>query len=237
MATGNLYSPISASQGELLRTQLQIYGGAVSGQSVGDADIQIAILKAMQTWPAPDIASLALQPTGCTASTLDRSSTSFVQNIAMGGSGTLQVTAIFVPANTVVNNFNWVSGSTAASGPTHQWTALYDNNLNQLAISADGTSTAIAGNTLITYPVANVAAGASTTFTTTYGGLYYFGILVTVSTTMPTLMGATDAATTIKNIAPKLTGTSSTGLTTPTTFPTTAGAITATVSPFYAYLT
>jgi hypothetical protein len=144
--------------------------------------------------------------------------------------------AVFIPFNTVVNNFNWVTGSTAAITPTHSWVGLYDNNRNLLAISADGVTAALAANTVITVAVANVAAGAATSFTTTYGGLYYIGILVTAGT-MPTLMGAVDAATTIKNIPPILTGTSSTGLTVPSTFPTTAGAITATTSPFYSYLT
>ena len=237
MAVGNLIQ-FSGGPGELLRAQYQIYGGTISatGPSLGEYDITRLILTAMQTWPAPDIASLALQPTNCVASTLDRSCTAFNQTTALGGTGVLMLCAIFIPANTIVNNFNFVTGSTAAVTPTNQWACLCDNNRNLLAISGNGLTAAIAANTVITTAVANTAAGAAASFTTTYGGLYYFGIAITAGT-MPTMMGTTDSATTIKNIPPILVGSSTTGLTVPSTFPTQYAAMTATTSPFYAYLT
>ena len=235
MATGNLVQ-YSGGPGELLKAQLQIVGGNPALVGGGDYDLTKAILQQMQTWPAPDIASIALQPTGCTASTLDRSSTAFNQTTAIGATGVLQLCAIFVPFNTIVNNINFVTGSTAGVTMTHQWAVLCDNNRNLLANTADLTNGAIGANAVFTWPVAAIASGAATSFTTTYGGLYYVGLLVTAAT-IPTLMGTSDAANTIKNIAPILVGGSTSSLTTPSPYPTQYAALTATTSPFYSYLT
>lgn len=207
---------------DVLRQVILNMGGTlpVSG---GDAELIQAISNLVSS--AGYIDDNSVQSPGGGIANVPRLSAN-IGTLAMAGSGTLQMCSITLPRNLTVFNFNYLTGTTAASGPTNQWAALYDNNRNLLAISGNGLATAIAASTAITYPVANVAAGAATSFTTTYAGLYYFGILVTVSTTMPTLSGLTGLAA-ATGLVPILAGASNTGLTVPQTFPTVATAITA----------
>lgn len=89
--------------------------------------------------------------------------------------------------------------------------------------------------TKVSYAVAQTASGAAASFTTTYAGLHYLGLLVT-ATTVPNVYGppsqgfgagpATDA--------PAFSGSSSSGLTTPPAFPFTAAAVVASTVPMYA---
>ena len=95
-------------------------------------------------------------------------------------SGTLQMTAMYLPANVTVGHLATCS-SAAITTPTHWWFGLYDSNRVQLAITADQTTTAWAANTYLPLAIATIALGASATFTTTYTGLYYFGIMVAAS--------------------------------------------------------
>src|SRR5260370_40665533 len=69
-------------------------------------------------------------------------------------SGTLYLTAIPLLAGTVVTNITYITGLTAASGPTHWWHGLYDSNLHQLAVTADQTPAAMPPRTAYTLPVA-----------------------------------------------------------------------------------
>jgi hypothetical protein len=155
--------------------------------------------------------------------------------IAKATSGTLVMSAIQLPINATISNFNILFGTTGDAGPTNQWMALYDNQRNLLAISADQTSTAITASTVVTYAVATLASGAGTTYVTPYSGLYYVGFLLATANA-PTFTGVVGSA--IANaLVPINAGTSSTGLTTPSTFPTTAGTITATTNRLYMYLT
>jgi hypothetical protein len=147
----------------------------------------------------------------------------------------LTLSAISIPADTVINNFNYVTGTTAAITPANQWAALFNASRVMLAVSADATTTAMPASTVTTYPVATIAQGAATSFTTTYTGLYYVGICV-VAGTQPTWQGYTGTATDT-TIPPILAGSSTGSLTGPPTFPTTAGTITPTAAELYAYLT
>jgi len=141
-------------------------------------------------------------------------------------SGTLLMTALYLPAGVTVGHLATASGGATFSGPTHWWFALYDNNLVQLATTADQTNTAWASNTYKTLAVATIASGASATFTTTYTGLYYFGVAATWSSTGPNIMGLVQSSAALTTLPPVIAGTSDTGLTTPPSFPHTATAIT-----------
>lgn len=225
-------TPIETGLGEIWR-QGVVNLGAATPTSLGEGEVMNAFMAALLGFRPPSVASY-LAPATATAETFPRNQTNTVAIAET--SGVLLLTAIAIPANTVVNTINFVSGTTAATGPTHQWGALYNASRGLLAISADGTSTAIAASTVIPFAVANTAAGAASSFTTTYTGLYYVGVLTTSSSAQPTWAGLTGTATE-NDIVPILTGTSTGSLTTPSTFPTTAGAITGTATSLYAYLT
>lgn len=144
-------------------------------------------------------------------------------NIAAVTSGTMVIQAIWLPAGMTISNLIAHSGTTASATQTNRWMALYDQNRGLLRQSSDSTTTVLAANTLWTAPI--------TSFTTTYSGIYYVGIL-TAATTANSLIGVAAAGNAaIRGQAPILTGTSSTGLT--TTAPATAAAITATVNSYW----
>lgn len=144
-------------------------------------------------------------------------------NIAAVTSGTMVMQAIWLPAGMTITNLHTMSGTTASATQTNRWLALYDQNRNLLRQSAYQTTTALAANTQFT--------GAITSYTTTYSGIYYIGIM-TAATTPNSLIGVTAAGNAaIRGLTPILTGTSTTGLT--TTAPATAAAITATVNSYW----
>jgi hypothetical protein len=150
-------------------------------------------------------------------------------------SGDLYLFSTFLAANTVVSDISFLSGTTGATAPTHWWFGLYDNLLNQLAVTADQTNTAWAASTPQTLAVATTAAGAATSFTTTYSGIHYLGFLMTAGTN-PTLTGATSSAAT-NTIPPVAAGLSDTAQTIPPAFPHAATALTAQAGKAFAYLT
>jgi len=147
-------------------------------------------------------------------------------------SGTLALIAVGLPAGLRVGTIQFVSGGGAAATPTHWWFGLYDKNLMQLALTANQTSGAWAASTAKALPVASTAAGAATSFLTTYAGLYYLGIMMVAATPVTVLSGV--VATSILALPPVVNGTSDTGQTTPPGFPHTAAAITATTNTVYA---
>lgn len=144
-------------------------------------------------------------------------------NIAAATSGTLVMQAIWLPSGMTINNLITMSGTTASATQTNRWLALYDNNRALLRQGPNATTTVIAANTLW--------SDAITAYTTTYAGIYYIGIM-TAATTANSLIGVTAAGNlAIRNQAPILTGTSTTGLT--TTAPNPAAAITATANSYW----
>lgn len=160
-------------------------------------------------------------PTGYKAESIPRTMAGV--NVAAATSGTMVMQAIWLPTGTVINNLITMSGTTASATQTNRWMALYDQNRNLLRQTTDQTTTVLAANTLWT--------GAITSYTTTYSGIYYIGIL-TAATTPNSLVGVTAAGNAaIRNLAPILTGISTTGLT--TTAPATAAAITATANSYW----
>ena len=148
-------------------------------------------------------------------------------------SGTLQMTALYLPAGVPVGHLATCSSSASITGPTHWWFGLYDSSLNQLALTADQTNTAWALNTYKSLAVATIASGASATFTPAYTGLYYFGILATWSGSGNNIMGVQQTGIGIISQSPVLCGASDTGQTTPPAFPHTATSITPGVNPLY----
>jgi hypothetical protein len=133
-------------------------------------------------------------------------------------SGTLQCQGLWLPAGIPLTKCAWMTGSTAAVTPTHQWAVLLDNVMKVMAVTSDKTTTAVTANTFIgstgTWTWASVLGGG-TTFTTGYSGLYYLGIMVTAST-MPNVFGLIDTGSSALNaLSPMVSGTSSTAQTTP----------------------
>lgn len=140
-------------------------------------------------------------------------------------SGQLMLYAIALPTNLTIGHLGFLIAA-AASGPTHWWFGLFDSNRVALAFTADQTSTAC-GAAVQSLAIATIASGASSTFTTTYTGLYYIGFMMTASTTVAgigfssvgTIQGAIGGLAT-----PVLAGACDTSKTTVPTFPFTAAA-------------
>jgi hypothetical protein len=146
-------------------------------------------------------------------------------------SGTLTLIGINLPINFVVSNLYFRSTS-AANTPTNSWAALFNSSRLMLACSADQTTTAWASNVTRTFAVATTASGSASSFTTTYSGLHYVGIM-NKATTVPTLIRTTGDINFLGE-APVLCGTSSTSQTSPPSFPFTAAAITAVAQTWWA---
>jgi hypothetical protein len=166
-----------------------------------------------------------LMPTGVIAESAWRGNCS--NNTGAGlASGTLEMVSIWLPAGPI-GHLGLYTGATAAVTPTHSWLALFDATRVMLAVTADAGSAAIPANTLLSYAIATIASGSSTTYTVPAEGMYYVGWLV-VASTVPSLYGlAAPAGNGPMIAAPALAGGSSTGQTTPPAFPFTAAAITA----------
>lgn len=130
-------------------------------------------------------------------------------------SGRLSLQAIYIPKDTLVSSISFWSATTALATATNQLFGLYDSSFNLLRQSVNDGATAWAANSIKTLAL-------SSTFTTTYSGIYYLGIMV-AATTVPTLKGNTaKTGGQLGAGAPSMGGTSTTGLT--TTLPATAAA-------------
>lgn len=158
---------------------------------------------------------------GSFASTFDRGIGADVARTLTGGR--IECSRIFLPKGQLVTAIQFWAITTSAVAPTHQWFGLFDLNRNQLGVTTDDTSagwTATAGKKL------NLAAP----YTTTYSGLYYVGVLVTATTTLPGIQSysASLDTTAQRAIAPVPCFAGDSSLTTPATCPaqlTNAGAI------------
>jgi hypothetical protein len=164
-----------------------------------------------------DLYDTAFFVSGCKAETFPRHLVPEV-NTALLSTGRLSLEAIAIRAGELITSISFFSATTAAGTPTNQIFGLYDNALGLLRATNNDTTTAWAANTRKTLSL-------TSTFTTTYTGLYYLGIMVT-ATTVPTIKGYTAVTgAQLRGTAPNLGGTSSTGLT--TALPNPAAAITA----------
>lgn len=160
--------------------------------------------------------ALAYRPTGVVRESFVLGPDTGAASQGLLVSGTLHMCPIFLVAGDVVVSLNWLSGSTPANGPTHQWSALFSSARGQLAISADATSAAWAGSFFKSF-----AMGTPYTVPTT--GIYYAGLLVTATTAVPTLIGSSVSAA-AQALWPFYAYSADAGLTTPGTCPSTAAA-------------
>lgn len=103
---------------------------------------------------------------------------------AIGASGVVHSTGVPLQYGDIVTNITFITGATAANGPTAGFAALYTPAGVLMAQTADFTTTARAANTAFTVAL-------QTKQTITAPGLYYVAISFTVSTTVPTLRGLT----------------------------------------------
>lgn len=151
------------------------------------------------------------------------------------GSGAMVCSAVWLPAGVTISQLGWCSSGTAAVSPTNQWLALVDENLNILAMTADQTTAAIAADTVYEYPIATVVGGAASSFTTTYEGLYYIGLVV-VASTQPNAVGNNVATYQLAAKSPLLSGyTANSTYTAPPALPATVPTLTSTAGIRYYY--
>jgi parallel beta-helix repeat protein len=137
-------------------------------------------------------------------------------------SGTLYLVPIWLPKGLVISNLSFVSGGTAASAPTNWWFTLHNSARVALARTADQTTSAWAANTIKTLAIAQATAGTASSYTTTYAGLHYLGVMIK-ATTPCNLVSEGSLADVVASPSPGFGGTD-TGQTTPPTV--TAGAFT-----------
>jgi hypothetical protein len=138
-------------------------------------------------------------------------------------SGMLYLVPIWLPKGLVISNIAFASGSTAAVTPTNWWFTLHNSSKVALARTADQTTTAWAANTIMTKAIAQTTAGTASSYTTTYAGLHYLGVMIKASTN-PTLISEGSMPDVVAQVSPGFGGTDA-GLSTPPTV--TAGAFTA----------
>lgn len=173
-----------------------------------------------------------LAPTGASYETFPR------QYTQGGGlaltSGTLYLVAIALPTGFQIGHLAWAS-TRALSLPTHYWFTLHDSSRVMLAATADQTTAAWAIGSK-SLAVATIASGAASSFTTTYTGLHFMGIMVAATTTAN--LDAIMFSPTLAGLTPPIAGaTTNTGLTTAPTFPFTAAAPGGTSATFgYGYV-
>lgn len=138
-------------------------------------------------------------------------------------SGSLYVSRAInvIPAGVTITSVKCVSGNLAAVAPTNQWVCLIDNETdrNVLAKSVDKLTEAWVLDTEKTFTF-------SPAYTTTAPVQPYFGIVVAAGT-VPNIMGDLHARAAVTKSTPgnpMLCGTSTTGLTDPTSLGATAAA-------------
>lgn len=159
-----------------------------------------------------------------------------IAGTASPASGTLTIMAVSIAAGQSIGHIGWCTGSQAAVNPTHWWAALLDNTYTLQAHTADQLTAAMAASTWQLLPTVNP-------YVATYTGAYYLGLMVTTSTTQPSILAPTfspiiQLITGANNPGPLLGGPSSTSLTAPGTDGTTVYAAPTTITPaLYMYAT
>jgi hypothetical protein len=227
-------SVLSYDKGDIYRAWLNNLGVTQLSLSEGECLAALANAAAGGSTPVG-----LLGPTNSVGVTVPRQAITSA-TLALSGSGTLQMAAVFLTEGMVISNFNILPGSTGSTTMTHQWMALYTGVATGpvlVASSADALTATITASTVATYAVATTAAGTATTYTVPTSGIYYIGLMWAFTATAPTLSGVASLTAAGQTIPPILSGISNTGLTVVQTFPTTATTITPGVIEFYAYLT
>lgn len=151
-------------------------------------------------------------PTNCIFETFPRcmgSTATATQTIGVS-TGVVEMVPVWLPAGMPITNLNWITGTTAAVGPTHWWLGLANSSRVQVASTADQLTAAIGASSLITKALTSV-------YTTTYTGLYYALLSVTTSTTQPTSTGLPVPIASMNIPTPVVAGASATVQSTPGT--------------------
>jgi hypothetical protein len=146
-------------------------------------------------------------------------------------SGTLSVCSIGLPKGLAVNNITFGTKGTAMATVTHGWYVLLDSGLVVRAVTADQTTGTWmqTANQLYTLPT-------TATYTTTYTGVYYVGMMA-VATTIGNNGTAGNVPGNWASNSPVLCGLSNTGQTTPPALGATMTAITSNGNmTLYAYV-
>lgn len=221
--TGNV---ISGCTDAIKTVQLSDYWLFSSNTVSGNTGSELAIVGANNKVFTPPTVSGPLQhaPTGALGTTIDRR-TIAASAIGSPASGTIRLSAVWLPKGTVVSNITYLSGGSAA-GLTNRWFALFDASRNKLRTTADNAATWAAGATL--------TLALSTAYTIPSDGLYYIG-LCEVATTTTSLRGIITSTNGL-SIAPILNGDSNTGLTNAASTPATAAALSVNGGIPYAYI-
>ena len=171
-------------------------------------DNEVAWFPVNQPQPAPQ---LALAPSGATGETFPRQeATTYLSSLT---SEAVYCSAIPLPGGLTVNNISMVLGGSAFTtvDVTHGWYALLDSSRIVRAVSADQTS-GNWGTTFTTYTLPVTSGG---TYTTTYGGLYYTALCITFTAASGEFVAGPSTIGGVGGVAPILSGTSSTLMTTP----------------------
>jgi len=96
-------------------------------------------------------------------------------------SGRITLVPIQLDEGVTITSIAFTSGTAAGASLTNQWFVLCDTNRTALAYTVNDTTTAWAAST-------RKVLALTSTYTTTYRGLYWLGILVT-ATTVPSFRG------------------------------------------------
>lgn len=160
-------------------------------------------------------------------------------------SGVIYLQQIWLFAGDIVSNIGWKSGTTAftrgSNLDSHLWFALFDSSRVMVACTADDTSGAWGASAIKTLAIANIASGASATYTVPASAMYYLGVMAMMGTggspAVPNIAAANHLDGVTNTSAPILEGSSTTGQTTAPAFPFTAAALTATGSNKYGRVT
>lgn len=207
---------------------LAIVDADVSAISESKVTNLVTDLAARLPSPSGAASGAYLRPTAALAETFLRPGASTADGAVLS-TGRLQLVAIPLPSGLLITSITFASKTTPGSGMTNQWFALFNNAASPVLLrqTADDTSTAWAANSLKTLTL-------SSSFTTTYAGLHYLGIMV--AGTVPSLVCVNSGTTYFASLPPVLTGTSTTGLTTPASFTSPALAPTGVSNVPYAYV-
>jgi hypothetical protein len=125
----------------------------------------------------PPLTATEIMPAGATGETFSRRLAT--QTPTAGSSGTVYVNALYLNQGVTVNNITvyTASGNVATQADiTHGWLAFLDDTLTVQAVSADQADAAFCTVAATKY---TLAMGAP--YVTTYSGLYYLAMGMTVS--------------------------------------------------------
>lgn len=162
--------------------------------------------------PNGNVASLlanSLMPSSSSAETCPRAIVTGTSSASLT-SGTVYVRGILLPAGTAINSIALVTAAAnvaTQANITHGWYALLDNTLTVRAVSSDQIATSFLTTTNTAYSL-SVAGSA---YTTTYAGLYYLAVSISVSAgNMPQFAVSGSMSAGVGAIVPVLQGTAGT---------------------------